>query len=107
MLAIKGVCSLSRTRTTKNLKLTAILSICCVEETFNIERGGKSILDRLCKKVLFERERWVFDQFAPLLDCLPPNKSSFSRPVGFLSDISSPVPIAPCLPLRNTSARAV
>lgn len=53
MWAIKGVCSLSRTRTTENLKLTAILGICCVEETFDIEWGGKSTLGRLCKKVLF------------------------------------------------------
>ena len=43
----------------------------------------------------------------PLLSGLPPSNSSFSRPIGFLSDMSSPVPMAPCLPLRNTSARAV
>jgi hypothetical protein len=38
---------------------------------------------------------------------LPPNKSSFSRPIGFLNDMSSPVPIAPCFPFRKTSAREV
>jgi hypothetical protein len=53
MWAIKGVCSISRTRTTENLKLTAILGICRVEETFDFERGSKSILGRLCNKVLF------------------------------------------------------
>lgn len=38
---------------------------------------------------------------------LPPNNSSFSRPIGFLNDMSSPVPIAPCFPFRKTSAREV
>ena len=38
---------------------------------------------------------------------VPPNRSSFSRPLGFLKDISSPVPIAPFFPFRKTSAREV
>src|SRR6266702_1259935 len=43
----------------------------------------------------------------PSLYGVPPNKSSFSRPIGFLHDMSSPVPIAPCFPFRKTSAREV
>jgi hypothetical protein len=54
------------------------------------------------------QEDWVFHYaMTSLYGCLPPNKSSFSRPIGFLSDMSSPVPIAPCFPFRKMSAREV
>jgi len=53
------------------------------------------------------RGDWVFHYFTKSLYGLPPNKSSFSRPIGFLNDMSSPVPIAPCFPFRKTSAREV
>ena len=38
---------------------------------------------------------------------VPANRSSFSRPLIRVARTTSPVPIAPCLPLRRTRARAV
>lgn len=68
---------------------------------------ARAFLVDCARRSSFQREVWVFGQFAPLLGSLPPIKSSFSRPIGFLSNMSSPVPTAPCFPERNTSARVV
>lgn len=40
-------------------------------------------------------------------ECLPASRSSFSLPLSFVTSMSSPVPRAPCLPLRSMRARAV
>jgi hypothetical protein len=42
-----------------------------------------------------------------ILKIVPARRSSFSLPLSFVTSIISPVPRAPCLPLRKTSARAV
>lgn len=38
---------------------------------------------------------------------LPARRSNFSLPLSLVTSMTSPVPRAPCLPLRRTSARAV
>jgi len=43
----------------------------------------------------------------PVVDKIPASKSSFSRPVIRLIRMISPVPRAPCFPLRRTRARVV
>jgi hypothetical protein len=45
------------------LELTAIFRICSAEEPFDVERGSKGILGRLCKEILFSTRGLGIRQF--------------------------------------------
>ncbi len=46
-------------------------------------------------------------KYTPVVDNIPASKSNFSRPVIRPIRVISPVPRAPCFPLRRTKARVV
>ena len=91
---------------------------------FQRQTWGRTMTLRLCDLAAFFHSKWIQNGLLRLFDKIlcsgrslgsnvvqcslaPASRSSFSLPVSLLASISSPVPLAPCFPLRSTIARAV